>query len=88
MKNSKDKLKKLNNKIINIDINKNIKHNNINRIIKYKTHRKISTSANNFNLNEFKYGVEENLQNKIKIMNIPVHKSKLDKKIVFNNSNF
>ena len=88
LKNSKDKLKKLNNKIINIDINKNIKHNNINRIIKYKTHRKISTSANNFNLNEFKYGVEENLQNKIKIMNIPVHKSKLDKKIVFNNSNF
>ena len=88
LKNSKDKLKKLNNKIINIDINKNIKRNNINRIFKYKTHRKISTSANNFNLNEFKYGVEENLQNKIKIMNIPVHKSKLDKKFVFINSNF
>ena len=88
LKNSKDKTKKLNNKKINLDTNKNVKQNNINRIIKYKTHRKISTSANNFNLNEFKYGVEENLQNKIKIMNIPDQKNKLDKKFMFNKSHF
>ena len=88
LKNSKDKTKKLNNKKINLDTNKNVKQNNINRIIKYKTHRKISTSANNFNLNEFKYGVEENIQNKIKIMNIPDQKNKLDKKFMFNKSHF
>ena len=88
MKNSKDKTKKLNNKKINLDTNKNVKQNNINRIIKYKTHRKISTSSNNFNLNEFKYGVEENIQNKIKIMNIPDQKNKLDKKFMFNKSHF
>ena len=92
LKNSKDKTKKLNNKKIKIDINKKIdiiqRQNNINRIIKYKTYRNTSTSANNLKLKQFNYGIEENLQNKIRIMNIPIHKSKLVEKYIFSNSNF
>ena len=70
------------------DFNVINQQNTMNRIIKYKAQRQTSISMNDFDINELNYGIEENLRNKIRILNIPVHKNKLKKKNDFNNSNF
>ena len=92
LKSSKNTINKLKKEkfAINSDKDYNFinKQNNMNRIIKYKTQRQSSISMNDFDVNELNYGIEENLKNKIRIFNIPVHKAKLGKKYAFNNTNF
>ena len=92
LKSSKNTINKLKKEkfAINSDKDYNFinKQNNMNRIIKYKTQRQSSISMNDFDVNELNYGIEENLKNKIRILNIPVHKTKLGKKYAFNNTNF
>ena len=62
--------------------------NNGKRIIKYKIKRKsIPNNVDNFNFNISTNDIEEKPQNKIRIMNIPFHKTQLDNKNFFNNSN-
>ena len=92
LKSSKNTINKLKKEKFGINSDKDYnfinKQNNMNRIIKYKTQRQSSISMNDFDANEFNYGIEENLKNKIRILNIPVHKTKLGKKYAFNNTNF
>ena len=92
LKSSKNTINKLKKEKFGINSDKDYnfinKQNNMNRIIKYKTQRQSSISMNDFDVNELNYGIEENLKNKIRIFNIPVHKAKLGKKYAFNNTNF
>ena len=92
LKSSKNTINKLKKEKFGINSDKDYnfinKQNNMNRIIKYKTQRQSSISMNDFDVNELNYGIEENLKNKIRILNIPVHKTKLGKKYAFNNTNF
>ena len=92
MKSTKNKVNKSKNERFGIKSDKDFnvinKQNTMNRIIKYKAQRQTSISMNDFDINDLNYGIEENLRNKIRILNIPVHKNKLKKKNDFNNSNF
>ena len=92
LKSTKNKINKSKNERFGIKSNKDFnvinKQNTMNRIIKYKAQRQTSISMNDFDINDLNYGIEENLRNKIRILNIPVHKNKLKKKNDFNNSNF
>ena len=94
LKNTKEIKKPKNKKVNNIDITANINliknRNYLNRIMKYKTFRQNSTSATNLNINKVNYDIEENMENGIKILNIPIHKNnknKLAKKYVFTSYN-
>ena len=93
LKNTKDKItNKGNNKRIYLDINKNNnlinRRNNTNRIIKYKTYRKNAINPVLFNSNIINYNIEENLNKRIRVFNIPIQKSKLDKKSRYNTNFF
>ena len=92
LKSTKNKINKSKNERFGIKSDKDFnvinKQNTMNRIIKYKAQRQTSISMNDFDINDLNYGIEENLRNKIRILNIPVHKNKLKKKNDFNNSNF
>ena len=93
LKNTKDKItNKGNNKRIYLDINKNYnlinRRNNTNRIIKYKTYRKNAINPVLFNSNIINYNIEENLNKRIRVFNIPIQKSKLDKKSRYNTNFF
>ena len=92
LKSTKNKINKSKNERFGIKSDKDFnvinQQNTMNRIIKYKAQRQSSISMNDFDINELNYGIEENLRNKIRILNIPVHKNKLKKKNDFNNSNF
>ena len=92
LKSKKNKINKSKNERFGIKSDKDFnvinKKNTMNRIIKYKAQRQTSISMNDFDINDLNYGIEENLRNKIRILNIPVHKNKLKKKNDFNNSNF
>ena len=93
LKNTKDKItNKGNNKKIYLDINKSNnlinKRNNTNRIIKYKTYRKNAINPVLFNSNIINYNIEENLNKRIRVFNIPIQKSKLDKKSRYNTNFF
>ena len=92
LKSKKNKINKSKNERFGIKSDKDFnvinKQNTMNRIIKYKAQRQTSISMNDFDINDLNYGIEENLRNKIRILNIPVHKNKLKKKNDFNNSNF
>ena len=92
LKSTKNKINKSKNERFGIKSDKDFnvinKKNTMNRIIKYKAQRQTSISMNDFDINDLNYGIEENLRNKIRILNIPVHKNKLKKKNDFNNSNF
>lgn len=91
LKNTKEIKKPKNKKVNNIDITANINliknRNYLNRIMKYKTFRQNSTSATNLNINKVNYGIEENMENGIKILNIPINKNKLAKKYIFTSYN-
>ena len=78
--------KKINTVTANIPSQNN--DNNGKRIIKYKIKRKsIPNNVDNLNFNISTNDIEEKPQNKIRIMNIPFHKTQLDNKNFFNNSN-
>ena len=76
--NCKSKINKLSNNINNNVTNKQ-KPINSNRVIKYKVRRKtIESGYDNKNDTDI-YKIDEDVHNKIKVMNIPNHKTNLDR---------
>ena len=80
--NSKTKCKSKINKVSN-NINNNVTNKqkpiNSNRVIKYKVRRKtIENGYDNKNDTDI-YKIDEDVHNKIKVMNIPNHKTNLDR---------